>query len=679
MEYQPHRHWEAFVKKPGEATFEPFYESTKRLVFTICMRILRDPEDAADAMQMTYARLLAEARAAGPGAEAPDPRRWLYRLTLREAQNLRARRRRHQHREIAVEDLTLIARDNRQAGEEMERSRLSEQLGALLERLPEDLQTALTLHYYLGQKQSEIAETLGVSKMTISRRIRLGLRRLERLARKAGLGAEAAAMLPPAGSLLLLDPPSALSATEVFAGLPEVGAVGLTGLGGAAGGFWGLASGLNLKAAALALLGLIGLGAGWIALLQWGAGPVTDWSGWRSAVVSGNPVFHRDRLGLGIEVPPGGATIGDWVSPDRLIALEPNAVYQIRLYVDSDQSEARRTPMWGLLLHNYSWDGAYGENAFGGEAYFMAQLGDTNAAGVHPWRRWRTFEYWFTPPAALTPQWQDPAGGAFAGENAGKGDIQLGFRVLDVDAANYGAEQDWGRVTLRGLEILRHDLRDMIEEAVVYDAENLTGDGVRPTHHVESLANQTTYTFTAGELLIAPRDETGWGDELVRVNVGDRIANIDLAEGLEDNWPIAWESHQLYLIEADLSTPDEIGERNPPDRIRLGMDSATQELAVMSTQTPQMRGAGTPRRGAPQRYITFFHGNRATVAGPAALRRLRPRLDLVANLDHGFYAWPTNRGAVVLHGMRVKRVRFPEEKAVKVFPMDGGEGSVAGN
>lgn len=51
--------WTRFLDKPGEESFQPIYDGTKNLVYTVCWRLLGDREEAADALQGTYARLLA--------------------------------------------------------------------------------------------------------------------------------------------------------------------------------------------------------------------------------------------------------------------------------------------------------------------------------------------------------------------------------------------------------------------------------------------------------------------------------------------------------------------------------------------------------------------------------------------------------------------------------------------
>jgi len=59
------RLWENFLRDPREERFLPVFEATKDLFYTICFRILRKPEDAEDAFQAAYGRLLAGARNRG--------------------------------------------------------------------------------------------------------------------------------------------------------------------------------------------------------------------------------------------------------------------------------------------------------------------------------------------------------------------------------------------------------------------------------------------------------------------------------------------------------------------------------------------------------------------------------------------------------------------------------------
>jgi DNA-directed RNA polymerase specialized sigma24 family protein len=54
--------WTNFCARPTEETFGPLYDATRALVYTLCLRILRDREAARDAFQAVYCRLLEVAR-----------------------------------------------------------------------------------------------------------------------------------------------------------------------------------------------------------------------------------------------------------------------------------------------------------------------------------------------------------------------------------------------------------------------------------------------------------------------------------------------------------------------------------------------------------------------------------------------------------------------------------------
>jgi DNA-directed RNA polymerase specialized sigma24 family protein len=105
MEPNVQADWAALCRRGDQGAFLTPYEGSRRLVWTLCRRLLRDPEDVEDAFQATHARLLALARDEGPAAGSQDWSQLVYRCALREADRLRGRRARRRRREIAVETL----------------------------------------------------------------------------------------------------------------------------------------------------------------------------------------------------------------------------------------------------------------------------------------------------------------------------------------------------------------------------------------------------------------------------------------------------------------------------------------------------------------------------------------------------------------------------------------------
>ena len=98
--------WEAFRRDPSEERFEPLYEGSKRLVYTICRRILRAEEHALDAFQATYCRILELARDREKASAIDDIAKTFRLFAIREADNLRKRRTRRTRREAAMNDVS---------------------------------------------------------------------------------------------------------------------------------------------------------------------------------------------------------------------------------------------------------------------------------------------------------------------------------------------------------------------------------------------------------------------------------------------------------------------------------------------------------------------------------------------------------------------------------------------
>ena len=210
-------HWRSFAAEPSADRFEPFYEASRALVWSLCRRILGNEEDARDAFQATYARLLALAR--GGDADTEPAERAVLKMAVREAQNLSKRRSRRGRRETAMPEFESFRDGAPTPASVAERLEIGERLAMLVGLLPDRYRLPLLLHYYHGKNQLEIAEILGHSRQAVARRMDKGLRLLEPLARRAGLGETLSALAATGGATLLLHPPqaAAFAAANVFA------------------------------------------------------------------------------------------------------------------------------------------------------------------------------------------------------------------------------------------------------------------------------------------------------------------------------------------------------------------------------------------------------------------------------------------------------------------------------
>jgi RNA polymerase sigma-70 factor (ECF subfamily) len=224
MERLTQEDWERFQQGVDERAFERLYERTSTLVYTICLRKLKNEEDALDAFQATYIQLLALARESVALPEGTDIDLEIRRLARREADRLRLRRSRRAQREVVMDSTpeprtedhgvaqpaTPSASDTA-AGHEMRAI-----LEALIRTLPEKYHLPLLFHYFDGMTHDEIARTLDLPRSTVTHRILRGLKRLRPLLRRAGVLDATAALSALAVAGALIHPPSSVAAGTVF-------------------------------------------------------------------------------------------------------------------------------------------------------------------------------------------------------------------------------------------------------------------------------------------------------------------------------------------------------------------------------------------------------------------------------------------------------------------------------
>ncbi|MBN1886259.1 MAG: sigma-70 family RNA polymerase sigma factor, partial [Candidatus Krumholzibacteriota bacterium] len=223
--------WSAFCEDPTETTFERLYEESSALVYTMALRILGDEEDARDAFQSTYCRLLLLARQTRESRQVEDAAALVCRLAVREADALRQRRRRRSRKEVAV-DIEPVAKDPRHSpADDAHRRDVRRRVAALVAALPRKYRVPISLHYFDGLTHQEIAAALGISRSTVSGRISRGTRRLRPALLRAGLGESAAVFAAIAVLRQLVAPPSCFAAAGVFRA--ATGAAAATGVASA--------------------------------------------------------------------------------------------------------------------------------------------------------------------------------------------------------------------------------------------------------------------------------------------------------------------------------------------------------------------------------------------------------------------------------------------------------------
>ncbi len=162
------------------SAFEDLYRRYARAVFGLALRRLGDRGRAEEAVQETFASVWRSAGSYRPerGPGAP----WLYAIA-RNAIVDRARRR----PEPPVETPDEVPDDDPGPAGHAEAGWVSWRVHRALEELPEREREVISLAYWSGLSQSEVAEFLGIPLGTVKTRTRAALQRLADLLEGEGL------------------------------------------------------------------------------------------------------------------------------------------------------------------------------------------------------------------------------------------------------------------------------------------------------------------------------------------------------------------------------------------------------------------------------------------------------------------------------------------------------------
>ena len=144
------------------AELTALYERFGHSVYRRCLRILRDPVRAEDAMQDVFVRVLRY----GEGYRGGSMLSWLLRIADRAALD-----RLDADGPRTVEDPE-VATGPELPSELLQRPEATRLLRELLALLPGPLQEVALLTYLDGMTAAEIASALGCSTMTVKRRLR---------------------------------------------------------------------------------------------------------------------------------------------------------------------------------------------------------------------------------------------------------------------------------------------------------------------------------------------------------------------------------------------------------------------------------------------------------------------------------------------------------------------------
>jgi RNA polymerase sigma factor (sigma-70 family) len=151
--------------EPGPAVsrglLAELYEKHAAAVYGRCRYLLRNDDDAKDALQEVFAKAL---RAMPEFRAAASPSTWILRIATHHCLNLHRARRAGWR-----EELVALGKDRRVESEPPDRREL---VRVLLAAAPEEAQETAVLYYVDEMTQAEIAQQLGRSLPTVRKRLR---------------------------------------------------------------------------------------------------------------------------------------------------------------------------------------------------------------------------------------------------------------------------------------------------------------------------------------------------------------------------------------------------------------------------------------------------------------------------------------------------------------------------
>lgn len=166
-------------KQGDERAWAQLVEVTHREVYTLCLRILRDPSDAADATQDAYVKAWR-----GLGGFRGDAlfTTWLYRIASNAAISRHRSRSRRRSHETGAEDEMFDEVAAPGVVEDAAAARLDvADLEKALARLPEHYRAAIVLRDVYGFSMAEIASQLHISETAAKVRVHRGRKKLKEM------------------------------------------------------------------------------------------------------------------------------------------------------------------------------------------------------------------------------------------------------------------------------------------------------------------------------------------------------------------------------------------------------------------------------------------------------------------------------------------------------------------
>lgn len=166
-------------KKGDELAWARLVEATHREVYSLCLRILRDPHDAAEATQDAYLKAW---RALGGFRGEAMFSTWMYRVAANAAISKQRGRKRKRIHEVDADEEMMSQLPSTASTEALAGARIElEAVEEALKLLPEHYRAALVLRDVYGMSMDEVAKELRITETAAKVRVHRGRKKLKEM------------------------------------------------------------------------------------------------------------------------------------------------------------------------------------------------------------------------------------------------------------------------------------------------------------------------------------------------------------------------------------------------------------------------------------------------------------------------------------------------------------------
>jgi RNA polymerase sigma-70 factor (ECF subfamily) len=169
------------VSAGDELALESLYDETSARVYSVALRVLRDPSSASEVVVDVFARLAQRASTYDP--ERGSPTTWLVMQTRTRAIDRYRLDAKMRSREVSLsaEMENEIHSSTEDSADVSARDEVQRSIRAALALLTAPQRRVIEIAYYSGLSQSQIAALIGEPLGTVKTRIRTAMRRLREL------------------------------------------------------------------------------------------------------------------------------------------------------------------------------------------------------------------------------------------------------------------------------------------------------------------------------------------------------------------------------------------------------------------------------------------------------------------------------------------------------------------